>query len=173
MAKKGKKIPEEEIIYISKSELKREAQEMHDLAGKICKLNKKQREKLPLNEDLKEALVLADKLNTKTEAFRRHLNYVGKQLRLAENSEEIQKVLNAILDVGKESTVLFHKLERTRDQVIDQGDKKINELLADYDSLDRQKLRQLVRQAKKEQELGKPAKGYRELFQYLKEYILD
>lgn len=94
--KNANKVIDEDIIFISKSELKREAHEAHELAGKICALNKKQREKLPLNEDLKEALVLADKINNKTEAYRRHLNFVGKQVRLAENLEDIKTALNSI-----------------------------------------------------------------------------
>ena len=60
MAKKKKPAIEEEIIYVSKSELKREAMQYHDLGAEIAGMAKKQRDRLPLNDELKEALVVAD-----------------------------------------------------------------------------------------------------------------
>ena len=67
--------------------------------------------------------------------------------------------------------MLFHKLEHIRDELIEVGDNKINELVSEYPELDRQRLRQLTRQAKKEKAANKPAKAYREIFQCLKEVI--
>ncbi len=174
MAKKKKDpaFEEEEIIYISKSEIKREVQELHSLGMELAALGAKQREKIPLNEELTAAVLLADKLNKKKEAYRRHLNFIAKQLRLADNLDEIKKALDIVNNKKMNATVEFHKVELLRDQVIAQGDKKINELVALYENLDRQHVRQLVRQAKKEVSQEKPAKAYRELFQYLKQFIL-
>ncbi|MBT3933777.1 MAG: DUF615 domain-containing protein, partial [Bacteroidetes bacterium] len=47
-----------------------------------------------------------------------------------------------------------------------QGDPKINALLAEYPQLERQKLRQLIRQANKEKKQEKPAKAAKELLAY-------
>lgn len=164
---------EEEIIYVSKSEIKREVQEMHKLGTQLAALSPKAREKVPLDAILEEAMVLADKLSKKKESYRRHLNYIAKQLRLADNIEEIKHAMDLIGNKNQQASVALNKLEHLRDQIIADGDKKVNELIEEYDNFDRQKLRQLVRQAKKEVEQDKPAKGYRDLFQYLKESILE
>jgi len=163
---------EEEIIYVSKSEIKREVQEMHKLGTQLASLSPKAREKVPLDPILEEAMVLADKLSKKKESYRRHLNYIAKQLRLAENLDEIKLAMDIIGNKNQQASVVLNKLEYLRDQLITGGDKKVNELIEEYDNLDRQKLRQLVRQAKKELEQEKPAKGYQDLFQYLKTSIL-
>jgi ribosome-associated protein len=163
---------EEEIIYVSKSEIKREVQEMHKLGTQLAALSPKAREKVPLDTILEEAMVLSDKLSKKKESYRRHLNYIAKQLRLAENLDEIKLAMDIIGNKNQQASVVLNKLEHLRDQLITDGDKKVNELIEEYDNLDRQKLRQLVRQAKKELEQEKPAKGYQDLFQYLKTSIL-
>jgi len=71
--------------------------------------------------------------------------------------------------------IKFHaslKLEKVRDELIELGDPKINELLEAFPALERQKIRQLVRQANKEKKLEKPAKAAKELFAYLKPVCL-
>ena len=57
--------------------------------------------------------------------------------------------------------------------MLEQGDGAINELLGQYRDLDRQKLRQLVRQAQKERQEEKPPVAFRELFQYLRNELED
>lgn len=163
---------EEEIIYVSKSELKRDAHELYDLGVEIAGLSKKQREKLPLSPLLVEAMTLADKLKGKHEAYRRHLNFISKSLREAENVAEIQAMLDVVLNKNNQAEIMINNIERIRLDLINKGDDRANELLEKYPSLERQKLRQLIRQAKKEVEAEKPAKGYKELFQYLREAIM-
>ena len=162
---------QEEIIYVSRAELKRDAKELHQLGEEIAKLGKKQRATIPLNDDLQEAMTLADKLAPKKEAYRRHLNYIAKCLRLADNIDDITHAMNVIKNKHQQGNVLLHKIEHLRDEIIATGDDKINQLIAEYEDCDRQKLRQLMRQARKEQSQEKPAKAYRELFQYLKTFI--
>ena len=171
--KKGKPAEiEEEIIYVSKSELKREAQEFHQLGSEIAKMGKKQRERLPLNDDLKEAMVVADKISNKSDAYRRHLNYIAKTLRTVENIEEIKAIIDVMLNKNNQAEVMIKKIEQLRSDLIEQGDDLINETIAQYPALERQKMRQLVRNAAKEVKAEKPAKGYKELFQYLKDAIM-
>lgn len=162
---------QEEIIYVSRAELKRDAKELHSLGAEIAALSKKLRATIPLDDDLVEAMKLADKLATKKEAHRRHLNYIAKCLRLTNNIDDVIKAMNVIKNKHSQGNVLLHKLEHLRDEILQDGDSKINELVAQYSEFDRQKLRQLMRQARKEQAQEKPAKGYRELFQYLKQVI--
>ncbi|WP_404341311.1 ribosome biogenesis factor YjgA [Pseudoalteromonas mariniglutinosa] len=171
--KKGKPAEiEEEIIYVSKSELKREAQEFHQLGADIAKMGKKQRDRLPLNDDLKEAMVVADKISDKSDAYRRNLNYIAKTLRSTENVAEIQAMIDIMLNKNNQAEVMIKKIEQLRSDLISQGDDLINATIEEYPALERQKMRQLVRNAAKEVKAEKPAKGYKELFQYLKDAMM-
>ncbi|KTF14123.1 DUF615 domain-containing protein [Pseudoalteromonas sp. KS88] len=163
---------EEEIIYVSKSELKRDAQEFHQLGSDIAKMGKKQRERLPLNDDLKAAMVVADKISNKSDAYRRHLNYIAKTLRTVENIDEIKAIIDIMLNKNNQAEVMIKKIEQLRSDLIEQGDDLINQTIEEYPSLERQKMRQLVRNAAKEVKAEKPARGYKELFQYLKDSMM-
>lgn len=163
---------EEEIIYVSKSELKRDAQEFHQLGSDIAKMGKKQRERLPLNDDLKAAMVVADKISNKSDAYRRHLNYIAKTLRTVENIDEIKAIIDIMLNKNNQAEVMIKKIEQLRSDLIEQGDDLINQTIVEYPSLERQKMRQLVRNAAKEVKAEKPARGYKELFQYLKDSMM-
>ncbi|AQQ00120.1 MULTISPECIES: ribosome biogenesis factor YjgA [Pseudoalteromonas] len=168
--KKGKPAEiEEEIEYVSRTELKREAQEFHQLGTEIAKMGKKQRERLPLNDDLKAAMVVADKISNKSDAYRRHLNYIAKTLRTVENIDAIRAIIDVMLNKNNQAEVLVKKIEQLRSDLIEQGDDLINETIEQFPSLDRQQMRQLVRNAAKEAKAEKPGKGYKELFQYLKD----
>lgn len=163
---------EEEIIYVSKSELKRDAQEFHQLGSDIAKMGKKQRERLPLNDDLKAAMVVADKISNKSDAYRRHLNYIAKTLRTVENIDEIKAIIDIMLNKNNQAEVMIKKIEQLRSDLIVQGDDLINETIEQYPTLERQKMRQLVRNAAKEVKAEKPARSYKELFQYLKDTMM-
>jgi ribosome-associated protein len=172
MAKKKKPVIEEEIIYVSKSELKRDAQQYQQLAIDLAAMSNKQRERLPLSDDLVEAMVVADKIRAKSEAYRRHINYISKTLRTTDNVADIEAAIELMLNKNNQADVLLNKIETTRTNLINSGDSLINELLEEFPALERQKLRQLVRQAAKEAKAEKPAKGYKDLFQYLKEVMM-
>ena len=117
-------------------------------------------------------MVVADKIRAKSEAYRRHINYISKTLRSTDNVEDIEAAIELMLNKNNQADVLLNKIETIRTELIANGDSQINELLEQYPELERQKLRQLVRQAAKEAKAEKPAKGYKELFQYLKDIIM-
>ena len=170
MAKKPQ--PEEEIIYVSKSELKRDAMEFHDLGVEMANLSKKQREKLPLSNELVQAMNLADKLREKKDAYRRHLNYIAKTLRSTANVDEINQAMAVITNKNNQKDVIINQIEQIRDELISDGDARLNPLLDEYPSLERQRMRQLIRQAAKEVKQEKPGKNHKELFQILKDLML-
>ena len=63
----------------------------------------------------------------------------------------------------------FHRLEQWRDQLLAGDNAVLDTLLNEFDVVDFQYLRQLVRNAAKEKKNNKPPKSARLLFQYLKE----
>ena len=70
---------EDEIIYVSKSEIKRDAEELKKLGIELVNLSKNEIVKIPLDEDLLYAIELAQKI--KKEGYRRQIQYIGKLLR--------------------------------------------------------------------------------------------
>ena len=125
---------DDEIIWVSKSEIKRDAEELKRLGAEIVDLGKNALDKIPLDADLRAAIELAQRI--KMEGRRRQLQLIGKIL---------------------------------RDRLIDQGDDAIAEVLNLWPDADRQQLRTLIRNAKKEKEGNKPPKSARQIFQYLRE----
>ena len=149
-----KELPDD-LIPKSKSELKREMTELQKLGEELVDLPSAKLEKIPMSELLEEAVMLARRLKNR-EGKRRQLQYIGKIMRTID-SDAIRLKLES-----------FHH-QSQRDQLIEGGDHAISELLQTHPQLDRQQLRQLVRQAKKEASQNKPPAASRKIFKYLRE----
>ncbi|MCD1124913.1 ribosome-associated protein [Jinshanibacter sp. LJY008] len=162
----GEEQEDDEIIWVSKSEIKRDAEALKDLGTELVKLGKNALERIPLDEDLRAAINLAQRI--KKEGYRRQIQLIGKMLR-SRDVEPIQTALDKLKNRHNQQVSLFHKLENLRDRLIDHGDDAISEVLALYPQGDRQQLRSLVRAAQKERAGNKPPKSSRLIFQYLKE----
>lgn len=161
---------QEELEFKSKTQLKNESQELFKLGQTLVNLGPANLAKIPMDDELAENIALAQRINKKKDGFRRQLQFLGKLLR-ARDTQEIEQALFKIQSAHQNKNKAFHKLENTRDDLIARGDDAINQTLNEHPQLDRQKLRQLVRQVKKQQEQNKPPKAARELFQYLKDNI--
>lgn len=169
MARKNQKAPweeEEEIIWVSKTELKNDMEELQKIGVELVGLKSSVLEKFPLPETLRIAIVDAQRF--KNEAKRRQLQYIGKLMRTIE-IEPIQAALDKYRNKHSQATAELHKLEQLRDKLVEQGDGVINEILDAFPTADRQRLRQLYLQANREKKANKPPKAYREIFQTLKE----
>ncbi|MCK9648023.1 ribosome-associated protein [Haemophilus influenzae] len=161
---------QEEIIWVSKSEIKRDAEDLKQLGEKIVNLTKNNLAKIPLNESLLDAIELAQRLQK--EARRRQLQYIGKLLR-GIDVEPIREVLDKIENKHNQQQAMLHKIEKVRDELVEKGDVALTDLLNDYPDGDRQQLRNLIRSAQKELEQNKPSKAYREIYQMLKVLMLE
>lgn len=169
MARKNQKAPwepEEEIIWVSKTEMKTDMEALQKLGEELVTLKPSVLEKFPLSEDL--ALAIKDAQRFKNEARRRQLQYIGKIMRNID-PEPIQAALDKVRNKHSQATAELHKLEQLRDRIVEEGDAAISEVMEMYPEADRQRLRQLARQANKEKKANKPAKAFREIFQILKE----
>ena len=161
---------QKEIIWVSKSEIKRDAEDLKQLGEKLVNLTKANLTKVPLDDSLKDAIELAQRLQK--EARRRQLQYIGKLLRSID-AEPIREALEKIENKHNQQQAMLHKLEILRDELIVKGDAALTDLLNEYPSADRQQLRNLIRAAQKEKEQNKPSKAYREIYQILKTLILE
>ena len=161
---------QEEIIWVSKSEIKRDAEDLKQLGEKLVNLTKANLTKVPLDDSLKDAIELAQRLQK--EARRRQLQYIGKLLRSID-AEPIREALEKIENKHNQQQAMLHKLEILRDELITKGDAALTDLLNEHPSADRQHLRNVIRAAQKEKEQNKPSKAYREIYQILKTLILE
>ncbi len=157
---------DDEIIWVSKSEIKRDAEELKRLGLELVELGKNALEKMPLDDDLRAAIELAQKI--KKEGRRRQLQLIGKMMR-SRDVEPIRQALDKLKNRHNQQVSLFHKLEALRDRLVDEGDDALSEVLRLYPEADRQQLRVLIRNAQKEKAANKPPKSYRQIFSYLRE----
>lgn len=157
---------DEEIIWVSKSEIKRDAEELKRLGAELVDLGKNSLDKIPLDERLRTEIELAQRI--KKEGRRRQLQLIGKLLRSID-VEPIRVALDKLNNRHNQQVALFHKLEMLRDRLIEQGDEAMGDVIALYPDADRQQLRSMIRNAQKEKAGSKPPKSARQIFQYLRE----
>lgn len=157
---------DDEIIYVSKSEIKRDAEVLKKIGIELVKLTQNELDKLTLDEDLAYAISIAQKI--KKEGYRRQIQFIGKLLR-SRDIDEIQLSLDKLKNRHNQQVIQFHHLEKLRDDLIQTGDAE--PILVLYPTAERQQLRQLARQAQKELQQNKPAKSSRLIFQYLKSFV--
>jgi len=157
---------DEEIIWVSKSEIKRDAEELKRLGAELVDLGKNSLDKIPLDERLRTEVELAQRI--KKEGRRRQLQLIGKLLRSID-VEPIRVALDKLNNRHNQQVALFHKLEMLRDRLIEQGDEAMSDVIALYPDADRQQLRSMIRNAQKEKAGNKPPKSARQIFQYLRE----
>jgi len=160
---------EEELdLPPSKTKIKQQMLELQDIGAELVALGKDQLAQLDLPETLRDAIHEMRRIN-KFGAQRRQMQYIGKLMRDVDTAPIVAK-LNAWKGYSQQHTAHLHQMERWRDRLLESDD-ALTELLAAHPQTDAQHLRALIRNAKKEQEAGKPPKSYREIFQVLKEII--
>ena len=150
----------------SKSSKKREMLALQDLGAQLVELNEQQIASMQLPEALLEAVLEARRL-TKHEAKRRQLQFIGRLMREID-AAPIRERLEKWRGQGREHTAQLHTLERWRDELL-AGDPALERFLRQYPGADSQKLRTLIRNARREQGAALPPRSYRELFRVLRE----
>ncbi|MBY5926120.1 MULTISPECIES: ribosome biogenesis factor YjgA [unclassified Halomonas] len=151
----------------SKSQLKREMHELQALGERFIAMKPDERARFPLSDDLLRAIEETDRIRAR-EARRRHMQYVGKLMR-KEDLDAIQAVFDEIEQAQVQRDHAFLRLEKWRDRMIEEGDDAVEPFLADYPHADRQALRQLIRNARKEREQNKPPTSAKRLYKLLRD----
>ena len=158
---------EYEEEWVSKTEVKRQMHALQELGARLTKLNKEQLDKLDLGDSLRNAIDEFHRIKSNG-AQKRHLQYIGKIMR-TEDADEIEHAIG-LFEAGHQAhTQAFHKLERWRDKLINEGNQALQEYVEEYPDADIQHIRQLIRNAQKELKLNKPPATSRKLFKYLRE----
>lgn len=153
-------------LPVSKSQRKREMSALQDLGAELVKLAPERLAGLDLPEALREAVLEARRLSSHG-ALRRQLQYIGKLMRDVD-SAPIAAQLAALRGESAAAKAAFHALERWRERLL-ADDQALTEWLTAHPHADAQRVRQLIRNARRELAAGEPPKSRRELFRLLRE----
>lgn len=155
---------EEEII--SKSQIKKEMQALQEMGESLLAMKKSQRDTLPLSTKLHLALEETLRITHKN-ARRRHMQYIGKLMREVD-MDALQARLNEIQEQGHRSARQQPFIEEWTRRLVEEDNQALQEFIEQYPQCDIQKLRQFIRQAKKEQAEGKTQTQRKKLFQHVR-----
>lgn len=151
----------------SKSSLKRDAHALQQLGTQLVDLPESVWTMLQLPDSLVAALLEARRLHARG-GRKRQLQFIGKLMRDVD-PEPIRHYFEQQRLKARKLAQTHHTLEAWRDRLIEEGDTAVEIFLNEHVLADRQHLRQLVRQAKKELAHGKPPKSSRALFRYIRD----
>jgi ribosome-associated protein len=156
----------------SRSQRRREALEVFELAERLVEQNEAQLERLPLDGELR-TLVRESQRITQQIARKRQIQYLAKILRREDDAtlDALRHALEHAKADSRRDTAALHRIEAWRERLIDEGDAALAELMTAHPTADRQHLRQLARNAKDERLHHKPLHAYRDLFRALREVI--
>ncbi len=156
----------------NKSAMKRENAELEDLGEELISLPKERLNGLEMPTQLFEAITLAQNIANHHGAFKRQRKFITKLLRDMDVSP-LRGQLDRHSNLSARAVHHQHLIERWRDRLLKGGDHDLNALMAVYPDAERQKLRQLIRDAHKEQAAEASPRSARLLFKYLRELMTE
>ena len=161
-------IPESEAEEsVSKSQLKREAKQRQEFADMLLNLPNKLFNQLPAEGELLEALTVGRKLDNRN-ARKRQLRYIGRLL----GDSEMEKIEAHMQQAHQQSLQLHSRKEQVEqwcNALLADDMQLLDTLVERYPFVERQQLRQLIRQASKEARQKNTEPSTQKLFRYLLE----
>ena len=169
---------------ISKTDLKRESEQLQKLGESLMGLRSDLFQALNLPDKLVEALADCRRI-TNFEGRRRQMQFIGKLMRQLD--EPTRQAAREALDTQRQGsareTQALHEAETWRDALIER-EEALGEWLDQHPDTDAQQLRALVRQARKDKQSGghdpaaaskglapRQGRAYREIFQLVREQL--
>jgi len=140
--------------------------ELQALGAALVGLPESRLSQMQLASELFEAVLEAKRI-TSHEAKRRQLQYIGRLMREVD-PEPIRARLAAIDGGSAQAAAAHRRLELWRERLL-ADDEALTSFAAEHPAADLQRMRTLIRNARKEQQAGKPPRAYRELFRFIKE----
>jgi ribosome-associated protein len=159
------------VVRPNKTEIKREISVILAMAEAMTALSLSQLSEFELPEAIFNALVRVMKMPHKN-ARKREMKYITAQFRTL-NLAPIQEKLARINSHSVHALREHHQAEQWREQLInDANNVYLTQFLRQYPKTNRQQLRQLQREARKELTTKASAKFTRLLYQYLKNILI-
>jgi len=157
----------------SKTRLKQQSHDLQKLGLALAELSDERLAALALPERLLDAL-LQYRQTRSHEGRRRQLQYVGKLMREVD-AEPLREAVAAATLGSARDTLLLHEAERWRDALL-ADDEAMTRWLQAHADCDAQRLRSLVRAARREAALPPEQRNprcHRELFQFIRPLLSD
>lgn len=172
VAMRGKDFETGEFLSPSRSQQRREALEVLELARQLSELTAQQIARLPVPERLIPHIDETRRIPSHG-AHKRQLQFLAKQMRREDDDtlEAIRDALDSTGEAARLETAMLHRAETWRERLMADGDAALTELLDEHPHADRQHLRQLARNAHEEKLRNKPPHAFRELFRELRELL--
>jgi ribosome-associated protein len=145
----------------TKTELKRQAHAVQDLAERLIDAPEGVVEGLDLPEKLADSIALARRITSHAARVRQR-QFVAKLMRGIDPAP-LEAALSARSDADRLDAVRFKRAERWRDRLVAGGAAALAEFTAEF-AVERKDIEPLVRAAVAEKKTGKPAGAGRELF---------
>jgi ribosome-associated protein len=152
----------------SKSQVKRELHALQALAERLVSLPRAELERLRLSEATWAAIEETSRIKD-LRARRRHFKRIAKLL-AREDMKAVDALMHEREETARQAAAHHHQLERWRERLIDEGDQALTAFLTEHPGADSQRLRTLVRAARRGREQGKPDAA-RKLFRILREEV--
>ena len=162
-----------EFFSPSRSEQRRAALDVLELGEQLVALSAAQLARLPIPDDLMPHIRETQRITSHI-AHKRQLAFLAKQMRKLDDAvlDAIRDAMSKDGEAARRETALLHRAEALRETLLgDDGDAALTDLLAANPQADRQKLRQLVRNAREERAKNKPPRAFRELFRELRDLL--
>ena len=164
---------EAEEIEVSKSQRKREAHALQELGLKLTAFNTTQLQELPITEAVVIAVEEYRNLPNSHGAKKRQLQYIGKVMRECD-FEEVSNAIEAKLTPGAKHKIKKEPTatQRWMNKLELEGDSAISELVLAQPEIERQQLRQLIRNLEKAAD-EKKTQQRSKLEKYLNQFQLN
>lgn len=161
---------------ISKSQRKRDADEIRVLGERLTALGASELATIPLPDDVQAAIAEYSRIKANG-ARKRQLGFLAKRLRNAD-IDPIENALEKIRQKARASTVNLHVAEQWRDRLLGKVEDEssrdaLTAYLNQFPQADRQQLRHLQAQAIKEQQKNKPPSAARQLFKSVRQAMSE
>jgi ribosome-associated protein len=154
----------------SKSERKRQSDELQGLGEELIDLPQTVLEELPLPDSLRDAVMLARRI-TKHGGLYRQRQYIGKLMRKID-PEPIRQALAQRRDQARSQALQFKRAEQWRDRLLVEGDAALDRFLEECPGASRGLLSSLIGRAQHEQREHRPPASARELFRVVRDALV-
>jgi ribosome-associated protein len=162
-----------EFLSPSRSAQRRAALDVLELGEQLVALTAAQLGRLPIPEDLLPHIQDTQRIASHG-ARKRQLAFLAKQMRKLDDAtlDAIRDAMSKDGDAARRETAALHRAEALREALLGvDGDAALTALVVAHPQVDRQKLRQLVRNTHDERAKNKPPRAFRELFRELRDLL--
>ena len=149
----------------SRSQKKRDYDEVKNLVGQLIELGSRQLSHIPLSDSVRAEILDAQKM--KKSSLKRQQRFIASRM----DTEDMQAIRAALAEGPQQISTeedVPDDAERWGSELISKDDQFLGEFVDQHPEVDRQRLRQFVRNARKERDRGKAGKSAGLLVEYLK-----